>query len=260
MKMKEKSKVAFKPLLSDDDNNDSYRHLNDLIHSLKDLPKPDAVKKLRRAGRETPMSEATSLRASLLLLADLLEHGWSVEVESSDIWLKWDALRSRNGRSLEVKAELRMALLAARNRQLQEKSVKAFISKMERRRIYGGRSVSVLDLVDDGNELARKLKTIAALPASEQEQALGRVIQPVIQACDSNAVCEYTGLRLQDIWRYFRHTWSLEYRALPGRRLCLLIRNAARPLAPVMGIAMLANGPTALRPRDKWIGCGMYRH
>jgi hypothetical protein len=56
------------------------------------------------------------------------------------------------------------------------------------------------------------------------------------------------------VWRYFRHTWSLEYRPTPGRGLQLLIRNAARPGWPVMGIAALANAVPLLKVRDLWIG------
>jgi hypothetical protein len=113
MKIKEKSKVAFRPTLSDD-NGDTYnRQLIPLIQDLRDLPKSDAISELRRSGRQTTALEKTPLRACFLLLADLLEHGWSIEAEDSDIWLTWDNPRSRYGRSSEVKAELRTVLLAA---------------------------------------------------------------------------------------------------------------------------------------------------
>src|SRR5262249_32773645 len=68
------------------------------------------------------------------------------------------------------------------------------------------------------------------------------------------AKCSVTGLNRIDIWRYFRHTWSLEYRPIPGRQLPLLIRNAARPRRPVIGIALLASPVVRLRIRDNWIG------
>jgi len=57
-----------------------------------------------------------------------------------------------------------------------------------------------------------------------------------------------------DIWRYFRHTWSLDYRSIPGRQWPLLIRNAARPMRPIIGIALLASPVMRLRIRDNWIG------
>ena len=51
-----------------------------------------------------------------------------------------------------------------------------------------------------------------------------------------------------------RYTWSLEYRSAPARQLPLLIRNAARPGHPIIGIALLASPVIRTRPRDKWIG------
>ncbi len=56
-----------------------------------------------------------------------------------------------------------------------------------------------------------------------------------------------------DIWRFFRHTWSLEYRSMPGRQLPLLIRNDALPNRPVIGIAQLASPILRTKPRDKWL-------
>ncbi|MFL5078943.1 MAG: Druantia anti-phage system protein DruA [Microvirga sp.] len=56
------------------------------------------------------------------------------------------------------------------------------------------------------------------------------------------------------MWRYFRHTWSLEYRSIPGRQLPILIRNRARPGRPLIGIAMLASPILRTRTRDNWIG------
>jgi len=56
------------------------------------------------------------------------------------------------------------------------------------------------------------------------------------------------------VWRYFRHTWSLEYRSIPGRKLPLLIRNRAHPTLPVIGIAMLAGPIIRSATREDWIG------
>ena len=72
--------------------------------------------------------------------------------------------------------------------------------------------------------------------------------------CESGTKCAITGLNRMDIWRYFRHTWSLDYRSIPGRQWPLLIRNAARPMRPIIGIALLASPVMRLRIRDNWIG------
>jgi hypothetical protein len=76
----------------------------------------------------------------------------------------------------------------------------------------------------------------------------------VIEICEAGAKCPTTGLSLIDIWRYFRHTWAHEYRSIPGRQMLILVRNAARPRHPVIGIAMLASPVMRLTARDQWIG------
>lgn len=113
---------------------------------------------------------------------------------------------------------------------------------------------SIADVIDNGAQLAASLKPFAGLPPIEAADRLKSVIDPVIELCDEDAKCSVTGLRLLDIWRYFRHTWSLEYRSTPGRQMTLLIRNAARPNRPVIGIAMLASPVVRMRVRDDWIG------
>ena len=116
-----------------------------------------------------------------------------------------------------------------------------------------GRS-SIADVIDDGAQLAEQLERSIYMAPRQAVAFLKTVIDPVIEVCDEDAKCSITGLRLIDIWRYFRHTWSLEYRPIPGRQLNLLIRNAARPKRPVIGIAMLASPVVRMRVRDDWIG------
>lgn len=101
--------------------------------------------------------------------------------------------------------------------------------------------VSIADLIDNGADLAAAFRRINGLPEYDRERALAELVDPVIEVCEADARCPDTGLRLIDIWRYFRHTWAHEYRAIPGRQMLVLIRNAARPNRPVMGIAMLAS-------------------
>jgi hypothetical protein len=67
-------------------------------------------------------------------------------------------------------------------------------------------------------------------------------------------VCEQTGLRLGDIWRYFRHTWSNTYKSIPGRSMMILIRDAAARCHPVIGIAGLGSSVVQQKTHDKWIG------
>ena len=91
---------------------------------------------------------------------------------------------------------------------------------------------------------------------------LKKIINPEIVICypedplfrEEQNNCPYTGLRLGDIWKYFRLTWSNEYKSVPGKSFPILIRNAARPNKPIMGIAMLRSAALADEAREDAIG------
>src|SRR5262249_45266588 len=65
---------------------------------------------------------------------------------------------------------------------------------------------------------------------------------------------EHTNILLQDIWRYFRYTWSIPQTPIPGRKLLYLVRDRAHPANPVVGIAALCNCAVQVVPRDLRIG------
>lgn len=132
--------------------------------------------------------------------------------------------------------------------------MRQFLKRAERRTLRPPGRFSVLDLIDDGADLAKALRHLEARPESERETALAEIIDPVIEVCEAGAKCPDTGLSLIDVWRYFRHTWAHEYRSIPGRQMMVLVRNAARPRRPVIGIAMLASPVMRLTARDEWIG------
>src|SRR5262249_10265362 len=142
----------------------------------------------------------------------------------------------------EIKARIRRALRVGRDRQLQEPSVRHFLGRMERPVKRKAGVFNVLSLVDDGADLGLRLDAIQdQATGREIEAELSKLVRPEIQVCESGIKCKYTGLDLMDIWRYFRHTWSLEYRSIPGRQLPILIRNKARPNSPVIGLGLLAS-------------------
>lgn len=202
----------------------------------------------RREGRR----EAAAL---LLLAADLQAQGWEVKVGSRDLTLRPPPARPAEGESIQaVKERQRAGLLAARAAQLADPSVRAFLREMEQRRPHRGRRRSVLDLVDNGEDLYAALTGVLEAQVEERPGALASIIAPEVEVADAGLRCSETGLELQDIWRYFRHTWSLEYRPTPGRTLLLLLRNAARPGRPVMAIAALASALPQLRLREEWVG------
>ena len=200
--------------------------------------------------------DSAKLRAVCLLIADLLEQGWGVSFEKEGLHFKPPGIETSTEHSMDdVKLRIRSALQVARRRQLAEPSVRAFIARMERRtlRAAGVRS-SILDVIDDGEALASELTAISTRPWTERDAAIAELVDPVVEICQPGKRCQDTGLPLNDIWRYFRHTWAHEYRPIPGRQLLVLIRNAGRPNRPVMGIAMLASPVMRVSVRDNWIG------
>jgi len=183
---------------------------------------------------------------TILVLADLAGQGWTFAVARDAVWMTPPSGAFRDGETPSaVKSRLRAPMEAARKRQLQEPPVRKFLAAMHRRRRNASdpsKVSSIADVIDDGNELASKLDAIGSLRLEERNSALGSLIEPIVEIVTPEGRCKHTGLLLRDIWRYFRHTWSLEYRPSPGRNAQFLIRNAARPNAPVMGIASLTRG------------------
>jgi hypothetical protein len=242
---------AFSPFLAPAER----KELRDVI-GLPGKPVPSFADELRAlARRYVDDGDSLKLRTVCLLVADLFEQGWRVSFQAEQIMFEPPGIAREGEETVDdIKARVRQALQSARLRQLQEPSVRSFLERVEKRRPRGGKKSSVVDLIDDGAELARECRKIAALPEADREAALADLIEPEIEVCDASARCAETGLPLNDIWRYFRHTWAHEYRSIPGRQMLVLIRNKARPNRPIMGIAMLASPVMRLAARDQWIG------
>lgn len=154
----------------------------------------------------------------------------------------------------EVKQQLRKALVAHRDEQLHDPKIQQFVGRMEAVRRYRGQRVSVRSLLVEPAQLAADLGPALATPAGPAREALlADVVQPYLQLA-TEQVDEHTGLRLLDIWRYCRHTWSLPYHSQPGRRMFYLVRDRARPRHPVMGIAALGSAVVQISLRDRAIG------
>src|SRR5690606_15352759 len=114
--------------------------------------------------------------------------------------------------------------------------------------------VSIYSVIRDGRELAESLCAARALDGEDRIVALREVINPYLQFVDGAEYCEHTGLRLQDIWRYFRHTWTNQYTSTPGRSMAFMVRDSAREYHPVIGIGSLGSPIVQIRERDAWIG------
>lgn len=121
-----------------------------------------------------------------------------------------------------------------------------FIQRMERSNTSGH---SIDELIADGPELVNRL-----MKARTGEIALSDAVKPYLQLVVENEKDEYTGIKISEIWRYFRLTWSTPAETTPGRTMQYLIRDAAHPMHAVMGIASLENCAVQITCRDDFIG------
>lgn len=178
---------------------------------------------------------------TLRLLRDLLGQGWQLAIDDEGLLLRPPAgLLTAADDPAAAKEALRESFAFARNAQLDQRATRSFVGTMERRGIG--------QLFADGPELATRLA--AALEAGQLTDA----IKPTLELVTPDARDPDSGLRLQDIWRYARHFWSIPYQSTPGRNLFYLVRDDALPERPVIGIAALGNAIIGLAQRDRTLG------
>lgn len=195
-----------------------------------------------------------AMSAALGVLVDLVNQGWRVRVDSeASVTVQApEVLRD----PMAEKDRVRRQELAKRREQLSVPSVRRFIQDMERLREFNGSMVSIFNLMRDGGELADSLRSASRENSAE---AFNRVIDPYIEYVSPKGVCQKTGLRLMDIWRYFRHTWANQYSSTPGRTMQILVRDRATPFHSVIGIAALGSPVIQIAERDRAIGWHSYR-
>jgi hypothetical protein len=190
---------------------------------------------------------------------DLVAQGWKVHIANGTVTISIPDLTDVKS-ATAAKEFIRRGHLIERDEQLSEPSVVEFVRGMERRRLTEKGWHSIYSLMRNGKELASNLRNIASLSDDNQRQArLIEVIAPYIEFVESERKCSYTGMFLQDIWRYFRHTWVNAYKSLPGRSIQILIRDAAAPNHPVIGIAALGSSVVQQTTRDRQIGWDVER-
>lgn len=211
-------------------------------------------KALERSIRESGGDETPSaVHAALCVLTDLARQHWSIRVtKDGAVEVKRPAEDQLDPRS--EKARIRAQELVKRDEQLREGATRKFIKGMEKKTVHEGQFVSIYSLIRDGRELAASLRELRTIQRAERADALREVIDPYLQFVDDAERCELTGLRLQEIWRYFRHTWTNQYTSTPGRSMAFLVRDRAREFHPVMGIGAIASPIVQLKERDTWIG------
>lgn len=153
----------------------------------------------------------------------------------------------------DVKNTLRQGLVANRDEQLRDPAVRAFVRRMEQLRRYRGQRVSVQSLLAAPAQWVADVRLALAAPESSRSEQLAGLVKPYLQLA-SELPDEHTGLRLLDVWRYCRYMWSLPFQTQPGRRMFYLVRDAARPFHPIIGIAALGSAVVQISVRDHAIG------
>lgn len=231
--------------------------LKELSKIARDEPDfPLVVQEFRRRALDTlPKShspEVAELRVAFSVLTDLFAQGWDIRVRGSLL----ECMRPVEGAdNASEKDRVRSGLIVARDEQLREQSVRDFISAMEQPRLHQGKWVSISSLVRDGVELADSLEANESASHTEDHATkLREVIDPYLEFIEEGKVCPFTGLRLLDVWRYFRHTWLTPLRSTPGRTMPILVRDAAAENHPIIGIAALSSSIVQQSERDRWIG------
>jgi len=203
------------------------------------------VKASRRADRQALLSGG-------LVVSDLATQGWTIRVRGERVDIR--PPEPVTNRAAE-KARIRRQELVKRNAQLQQPSVQRFLESMERQRLHNGQYVSVYSLMRDGRDLAEGLRKARPHLDNGWADALSKLVDPYLQFVTSDdAACSFTGLRLMDVWRYFRHTWTNQHKSVPGRTMLFLVRDRASANHPVMGIGALSSPIMQIRERDSWIG------
>jgi hypothetical protein len=225
--------------------------------ALKKAPAPRAevLDTLRKEAKPSSRLISTGQLDLLFVknvVLDLVSQGWELSVRGPKVKFHPPRLSENSHSSKDF---VRSRHLLGRNAQLSEQPVTDFLKRMERRHLHGKEWHSIFSVMRDGRDLAERLWNVDSLQDSEQRAtALSEVVSPYIQFADPDTTCQYTGLRLGDIWRYFRYTWVNEYKSVPGRSMMILIRDAAAPNHPVIGIAALSSSVVQHRRRDEWIG------
>ncbi len=203
------------------------------------------------ARKNAPKEEgSTKLTAVLGVLTDLARQRWLIRVtEEGEVEVQ-RPMGERLDRHRE-KARIQSQELVKRNEQLREPSVRGFIGSVVSRR---GSQQPIYNLFRDGRELGVSLQKARKLPMEQRPAALRAIIDPYLQFVEGEQRCERTGLRLQDIWRYFRHTWTNQYVSTPGRTMAFLVRDRSQVNHPVIGIGALGSPIVQIKERDAWLG------
>ena len=208
--------------------------IKDKIIESKEDDTFDLVSELRReSDRPNTTTEALKYKSFCSLLADLYELNWSFQItrKGFDIHPYFGAGITKT----QAKEANQKAALNSINNPYDIN----FIKKI-RFPPVGSKLKSVDHLIDNGKELKEIFEKINKKENKDKIlKELKTIIKPEIEYCEGERICSETNLRLMDVWRYFRLTWSMPYQTSNARTMPFLIRNGARPYKPVIGIFQL---------------------
>ena len=189
------------------------------------------------------------------IFADLLRSGWDITITRKP------GLFIMNKPVFFDKNDKKKVYLSKRNEQILANQ--DFIKEMEEPSNKDKKSI--FEIIDDGEDLSECLLKVCKLPKKDQLTELKKIIKPEIIMCypktgektkykEEEYICPITKIKYNDIWKYFRLTWSSPYETTPGRSVQFIFRNAARKNKPVIGISMLSSGFLRDGMRDEYIG------
>lgn len=194
------------------------------------------------------LNQRKRYRAIWSLLKDLINGSWNAEFINGVLYMRMPQVitpkdAKGNDAIREIKDKIRGWM--KENRQEKINISKPFIDEMER---SSKNHKGIINLIAEGPELFERLEKV-----KNGHLSIEKAIVPYLQLVNDEKD-PFTGLRLRDIWRYFRLTWSNPAENTPGRTLQYLVRDAASPNHAIMGIASLENCPLRILDRDKFIG------
>jgi Domain of unknown function (DUF4338) len=189
-------------------------------------------------------------RATLMVLRDLTGQGWRVQYRYKSVFLvRPDYTHGKMPLDpLTVKAQIREAMQEERLARLLAPTAQKFVRQLERN---NPPRLGIQALVGDGRLLAERLQR---LRTDSTVDDLRGAVSPYLQLVTGEEKDKYTGIRLIDVWRYFRYLWAIPNLPTPGRNLFYLVRDAGQVNHPIIGIAALGNSIVQLSERDNRIG------
>lgn len=223
----------YQPALNDYYNERFKRLVERMSHNLPINRTAIIKRELEQIDVDNSDDQLESLKyaSALSVLMDLSLQGWIFEIEDGSLTLKME------NDNLDDKQKLRYRLSAEKNAQFKSPSVAAFIKQMESNKNYQGENISVRNLIGDKHFLIHQI------------QNGQKVCEPYIQLVTGKPDA-LTGYKLSDIWRYFRYTWSIPYKTMPGRNMFYLVRDRLQPYHPVIGMLSRPMRRAAQRQRE----------